>query len=120
MQKRADSERPFTLRKAIQLTEDVSILMEKLPEHERDVLGAEMARYAFLIVGRLSKAIDARTAARRYRGFSAARGAVCALSSLFDIAVRVSVLTAADVERSAITCDELTHMLADLAGGPEW
>lgn len=120
MQKRADSERPFTLRKAIQLTEDVGTLIARMPEHERDVLGGEMARYSFLVVGRLSKAHDAVTAARRYRGFSAARGAVCALSSLFDIAVRVKVLTPADIERPFITCDELMHMLGDLAGSPAW
>ena len=120
MQQRAESERPFTLRKAIQLTEDVSTLTARMPEHERTVLGSEMARYAFLAVGRLSKAHDAGTAARRYRGFSAARGAVCALSSLLDIAVRVKVLAPSDIERPAITCDELMHMLGDLAGSPGW
>lgn len=120
MRRHAQPDRPFPLTKAIQLTEDLSVLIARMPEHEREVLGAEMARYAFLAVGRLSRAHEATTTARRYRGFSAARGAVSALSSLFDVAVRVRVLDASDVERSAITCDELMHILGDLAGLPEW
>jgi four helix bundle protein len=118
--RRTSSDKPFTLRKAIELTEDIGRICDRLPEQERDVLGSEMSRYAYLIVGRLSTALDATTAARRYRSYSAARGAVTALASLLDIATRVRAITPADVERSLITCDELSHMLKDLAGTPDW
>lgn len=120
MYRRTDSERPFTLRKAIELTDDVSRMTARMPEQERDVLGGEMARYAFLIVGRVSKAIDATTPQRRYRAYSAARGSVSALASLLEISVRVRALTCDDIERASITCDELSHMFGDLAGTPEW
>jgi hypothetical protein len=108
------------LRKAIELTEDISLLAAKMPEHEREVLGSEMSRYAFLLVGRLSKAVDAPTAARRYRNYATAGGAVASLQSLLEVAVRVRVLSAQDAERATITADELAHMLRDLAGAPDW
>lgn len=120
MYRRAEPSRPFTLRKAIELTEQVAEMTERMPEHERAVLGGEMSRYAFLLVGRLSKAHEATTQSRRYRSFSAARGAVAALSSMLEMSVRVHALEAGDVERAAITCDELLHMLGDLAGTPGW
>ena len=120
MHRNTESERPFTLRKAIDVTGSVTSLLERMPDAERDVLGSQMARYAFLTVGRLSKAIGAPTPSRRSRGYSAARGSVAALSSLLELSVRVGVLAESDVERVVIDCDELLHILGDLAGTPQW
>jgi four helix bundle protein len=101
-------------REAMSLAEIIYTVAAKLPAEERFALAQQLRRAATSVPSNIAEG-HARGATRDFARFLAiARGSVAELETQLELAVRVNLLDARDVEQAVQHCDKLGRILRGL------
>jgi len=101
-------------REAMQLAEQVYILVGRLPADERFALVQQLRRAAVSVPSNIAEG-HARGATRDFARFVAmARGSVAEIETQLEHAVRVSLLDASEITSTMNQCDKMGRILRGL------
>ena len=100
--------------KAIELTDTVYNLVEKLPATEQYALASQMRRAAVSVPSNIAEG-SGRVSSREFKQFlSIAKGSVCELETQLIICIRRKYFTTADAQPALSLCDEVSRMITAL------
>ena len=100
--------------KAMDLTDEIYVLVKKLPKEELFALSEQMRRSAVSVPSNIAEG-HGRQTDKEYRQFlSIAKGSVCELETQLEIGLRQRYFSVEDISRASGLCNEVRKILTKL------